>query len=137
MTADGTLAADTPVTADADAQMAVAAAARAARGAVADLASVPAELLDDALRAIADQLGRRAGEVLAANEADMRAARADGITGALLDRLRLDEDRLRATARPPPALARLPAQPSRRAVRGQPGGPLLQETPRPVWGSWG
>jgi len=132
MTADGTLAPDTPVTADADAQMAVAAAARAARGAVADLASVPDELLDDALRAMADHLGRRAGEVLAANEADVRAARAEGITGALLDRLRLDEARLEAIAGQLHALARVPAEPSRRTVRELPGGLLLEERRRPV-----
>ena len=132
MTADGTLAADTPVTADAEAQMAVAAAARAARGAVADLASVPDELLDDALRAMADHLGRRAGEVLAANEADTRAARAEGITGALLDRLRLDEARLEAIAGQLRALARVPAEPSRRTVRELPGGLLLEERRRPV-----
>ncbi len=132
MTAEGTLAPDTPVTADADAQMAVAAAARAARGAVADLGGVPDELLDDALRAMADHLGRRAGEVLAANEADVRAARAEGITGALLDRLRLDEARLEAIAGQLRALARVPAEPSRRTVRELPGGLLLEERRRPV-----
>src|SRR6266851_929425 len=132
MTADGTVATDTPVTADADAQMAVAAAARAARGAVADLASVPGELLDDALRGIADHLGRRAGEVLAANEADMRSARADGVRDALLDRLRLDGARLEAIAGQLRALARVPAEPARRTVRELPGGLLLEERRRPV-----
>ena len=58
------------------------AAARAARGTVADLAGVPDERLDDALRAMADQLGSRAAGVLEANEADVRAAQADGIGGA-------------------------------------------------------
>ncbi len=73
MTADGTPAAG------ADTGKMVEAAARAARGTVADLASVPDERLDDALRAMAGQLGRQADAVLAANEADMQAARADGI----------------------------------------------------------
>src|ERR1700677_1522558 len=85
MTADGTLAANSPAAHSLDADVAVAAAARAARGAVADLASVPAERLDDALRAMARQLSRRAGQVLAANEADMRAARQGGHKGAPLD----------------------------------------------------
>src|SRR5260370_21062977 len=98
MTADGTQTADAQtadaemtaddrrdVTAEAGALPAVQAVARAARGAVADLASVPDEVLDDALRAMADQLGRRAGAVLAANGADMRAARADGAPDALVD----------------------------------------------------
>ncbi len=81
MTADGIPAAG------AETDKMVEAAARAARGTVADLASVPDERLDDALRAMAGQLGRQADAVLAANEADMQAARADGIAGALLDRL--------------------------------------------------
>ena len=79
MTADGAFA---------DALKAVEEAARAARGTAADLAGVPGERLDDALRAIADQLGRRSGPVLEANEADMTAAREAGLGGGLLDRLR-------------------------------------------------
>ena len=78
------------------------------------------------------QLGRRASQVLAANEADMAAARADGITGALLDRLRLDEARLEAIAGQLRALAPVPAEPSRRTVRELPGGLLLEERRRPV-----
>src|SRR6266567_108040 len=78
---------------DADALKAVEEAARAARGTVAGLAGVPDERLDEALRGIAGALGRAAGAVLAANEADMAAARADGLGGGLLDRLRLAERR--------------------------------------------
>ena len=62
-----------------DAMKAVEEAARAARGTVTDLASVPDERLDAALRAIADALGRRAAPVLAANEADMTAGREAGL----------------------------------------------------------
>ncbi|MBV9208199.1 MAG: aldehyde dehydrogenase family protein [Actinobacteria bacterium] len=131
MTADGTLAAGPPP-AGTDAQTAVASAARAARGTVTDLAGVPAERLDDALREIAAQLGRRAGQVLAANGEDVRAARADGITGALLDRLRLDEARLEAMAGQLWALAGIPAEPSRRPAGGLPGGLVLEERRRPV-----
>ena len=93
-----------------DALKAVKIAARAARGAAAGLADVPGERLDDALGAIADELGRQAKPVLAANEADMAAARADGIAGALLDRLRLDEARLEAIAGQLRALARVPGR---------------------------
>ena len=57
----------------ADAHKAVEEAARAARGAVADLAGVPGERLDQALRAIADGLLRSSAPVLAANEEDMAA----------------------------------------------------------------
>src|SRR5271165_848447 len=98
MTAETAADVETHVTADTDAVRAVETAARAARGAVADLASAPGDVLDDALRGMADELGRQAGPVLAANEADMAAARADGIGGALLDRLRLDQARLEAIA---------------------------------------
>ena len=129
MTAD---TAETHVTADADALRVVEAAARAARGAAAGLADVPGERLDDALGAIADELGRQAKPVLAANEADMAAARADGIGGALLDRLRLDEARLEAIAGQLRALAAVPAEPSLRTVRELPGGLLLEERRRPV-----
>jgi glutamate-5-semialdehyde dehydrogenase len=117
---------------DADASKAVEEAARAARGTVADLAGVPGEQLDQALRAIAGTLGRRSAPVLAANEADMAAARADGIAGALLDRLRLDEARLEAMAGQLRALADVPAEPSERAVRDLPGGLRLVERRRPV-----
>jgi glutamate-5-semialdehyde dehydrogenase len=120
------------MTVDAETVKAVEEAARAARKTVADLASVPGERLDAALLAIADRLGERAREVLAANAADMRAAQADGIAGALLDRLLLDEARLEAMAGQLRALARIPAEPSRRTIRELPGGLLLEERRRPV-----
>jgi glutamate-5-semialdehyde dehydrogenase len=133
MTADGTSDADGPLPAtDADALKAVEEAARAARGTAADLAGVPGERLDDALRAIAGELGRRSGPVLAANEADMAAAREAGLGGGLLDRLRLDEARLAAIAGQLRALAEVPAEPARRTVRELPGGLLLEECRRPV-----
>jgi len=146
MTADGALAArpatgatTSPASPDAttspappDVLKAVEEAARAARGTVADLAGLPGERLDDALRAIAGELIRRSEPVLAANEADVAAARADGIGGALLDRLRLDQARLEAMAAQLRALAEVPAEPSRRTVRELPGGLLLEECRRPV-----
>ena len=120
------------MTADADAGQAVEAAARAARDTVADLASVPDELLDDALRTMADQLVRRADPVLEANEADIRAAQADGIRDALLDRLRLDQTRIEAIAGQLRALASVPAEPAKRTIRELPGGLRLTERRRPV-----
>jgi glutamate-5-semialdehyde dehydrogenase len=107
-------------------------AARAARGTVADLAVVSGERLDGALLAMADRLGRAVGPVLAANAEDVRAARADGVADALLDRLRLDEARLEAIAGQLRALAGVPAEPPRRTVRELPGGLLLEERRRPV-----
>ena len=116
----------------ADALVAVEAAARAARGTVAGLAGAPDGLLDDALRAMADRLGARAAQVLAANEADMAAGRAGGLQGALLDRLRLDRARIETIAGQLRALAGVPAEPSQRTIRELPGGLLLTERRRPV-----
>src|SRR5580693_5910305 len=113
-------------------QAAVQAAARAARATVPGLASVPDQRLDHALRAMAEHLGLHADEVLRANAEDMRAARADGVQDALLDRLRLDDARLSAIAGQLRALAGVPAEPSRRTIRELPGGLLLAEFRRPV-----
>src|SRR3954465_14493751 len=118
-----------------DAMKAVEEAARAARGTVTDLASVPDERLDAGLRAIADALGRHAAPVLAANEADMRAGREAGLAPGLLDRLRLDEARLEALAGQPPPLPDLPRpapRPRRRPLRSdRTGGPRAPRPPHP------
>ena len=111
---------------------AVGEAARTARATVAGLASVPDGALDDALRAMAEHLGLHATEVLEANAEDMRAARADRLAGALLDRLRLDDARLSAIAGQLRALADVPAEPSCRTIRELPGGLRLEECRRAV-----
>ena len=115
-----------------DAPKAVEEAARAARGTVADLAGVPGERLDQALRAIADGLVRGSAPVLAANEADMTAAREAGLGRGLLDRLRMDEGRLAAIADQLRALAGVPYESAERAVRELPDGLVLTERRRPV-----
>ena len=120
------------MTTDDQAMKAVEEAGRAARDTVPGLAVVPDGRLDDALRAMADLLGRRAAPVLEANAEDVRAAEADGIPGALLDRLRLDAARLEAIAGQLRALAEIPAEPSRRTIRELPGGLRLEECRRPV-----
>ena len=120
------------MTTDDQAMKAVEEAGRAARDTVPGLAVVPDGYLDDALRAMADLLGRRAAPVLEANAEDVRAAEADGVAGALLDRLRLDAARLEAIAGQLRALAEIPAEPSRRTIRELPGGLLLEECRRPV-----
>jgi glutamate-5-semialdehyde dehydrogenase len=118
--------------APADAAAAVEQAARAARATVTGLASVPDEHLDRALLAMADHLGLHADDVLEANAADLRAAQADGLHDALVDRLRLDDVRLSAMAGQLRALATVPFEPARRAIRELPGGLLLEECRRPV-----
>jgi len=119
-------------TVDAETMKAVEEAARAARGTVTDLASVPDAQLDHALRTMADHIGLHADEVLEANAEDVRAARAEGVRDALLDRLRLDDLRLSAMAGQLRALADVPAEPSQRTVRELPGGLVLTERRRPV-----
>jgi glutamate-5-semialdehyde dehydrogenase len=52
------------------------------------------DVKDAALEAIANALDAGQREVLDANEADLQAARAKGTTGAMLDRLMLDERRI-------------------------------------------
>ncbi len=115
-----------------DAAAAVEQAARAARATVPGLVSVPDGDLDHALRAMADHLGLHADDVLEANSADLHAARAGGVHDALLDRLRLDDVRLSAMAGQLRALAAVPFEPARRAIRELPGGLLLEEYRRPV-----
>ena len=133
MTAETVTDAGTQVAADADALRAVQTAARAARGAAADLADVPGERLDDALGAIADELGRQAKPVLAANEADMAAAAGRRRRPA---RCSTGCAWTRRGSRPSPASsARWPAcRPSRRGgpSGSLPGGLLLEERRRPV-----
>jgi len=72
--------------------------ARRARVAASVLATAPRRDKDNALQAIADALVARLPEVLEANQADVDRAAASGATAAYLDRLRLDEDRVRAIA---------------------------------------
>jgi glutamate-5-semialdehyde dehydrogenase len=114
------------------AETAVAAAGGAARDGAAALRAAPAETLDAALRTMAARLADRAAEVLSANADDVRAATADGLAAAFIDRLTLDEGRVKAMADQLLALAEIPAGPVRATVRDLPGGLELQEWRRPV-----
>jgi glutamate-5-semialdehyde dehydrogenase len=71
---------------------------REAKRAARVLARTDTAVKDAALEAIARALHERVGEVLAANERDMEHAAEQGVEGALLDRLRLDEGRVAAIA---------------------------------------
>ncbi|HUD79996.1 MAG TPA: aldehyde dehydrogenase family protein [Streptosporangiaceae bacterium] len=121
-----------PAGVSAAAQAAVAAAGEAARAGAAALRAAPDDRLDDALLRIAERLAERAATVLAANADDVRAARADGLAGAFVDRLTLDDGRVAAMADQLRALARVPAEPARTRVRDLPDGLELQEWRRPV-----
>ena len=67
----------------------------AARAAAAELACAPSAAKDAALEAAAAAIWGDRAALLAANAEDMAAAGAKGLSGAMLDRLRLDEDRVR------------------------------------------
>jgi glutamate-5-semialdehyde dehydrogenase len=71
---------------------------RAARDAALVLALAPTEQKNRALRAAAAALRSQRLGILAANDADMAESVARGLSGALLDRLRLDDDRVEAMA---------------------------------------
>jgi glutamate-5-semialdehyde dehydrogenase len=80
----------------------------AARDASRVLAALPTGTKDAALHAIADALEARTPEILEANARDMEAGRSNGLDAALLDRLALDEGRVRAMADGVRAIAALP-----------------------------
>jgi glutamate-5-semialdehyde dehydrogenase len=69
-----------------------------ARAAAKRLALTPTADKAAALRAAAAQIRARAADILAANAEDMAAGQTNGLSGAMLDRLRLDEDRLAGIA---------------------------------------
>ena len=81
---------------------------RKARAASRLLASLSRARKDEALELIAEALRRRAGEILAENAEDVALARANKLSAALIDRLYLDEDRLKETATSVRELASLP-----------------------------
>ncbi|GAO54260.1 glutamate-5-semialdehyde dehydrogenase [Novosphingobium sp. NBM11] len=82
--------------------------ARAGRVAQRVLARMPAPAKEQALRLAAAALRRAEPEILAANARDVAAGEANGLSGALLDRLRLDSGRLAAMADAVEQVASLP-----------------------------
>lgn len=89
---------------------------RKAREAAVKLAALPASAKNRALMAMARGLRTGEKEILAANARDMSAARRAGMSGALLDRLRLDSQRIREMARGLEQVAALP-DPVGRVIR--------------------
>ena len=79
-----------------------------ARKAALELAQIPSEPKEAALKAAAAKLRENADAILAANAKDMEAGRAKGLTAALLDRLALDADRVEGIAKGVEAVAELP-----------------------------
>ncbi|WP_446654505.1 glutamate-5-semialdehyde dehydrogenase [Blastomonas sp.] len=95
-------------TANSSPQDAIAACCAAARDAAKQLRSLPDVAKADALRAAAAALRADAAIILAANARDMAAGEARGLSGAMLDRLKLDDARLAAIADSVEAVAALP-----------------------------
>ena len=86
----------------------VAAVCRRARSASLLLPSVPTAVKDEALEITARLLRERTAEILAANETDLERGEANGLDAALLDRLRLDPERVEAMAVGVEAIIELP-----------------------------
>jgi len=106
-----------------DARKAVIACGEAAQSAAASLAQAPDEQINQALRAMATLLGRRAPELISANAADMADGAASGLGRGLLDRLRLDGTRIQDMATQIGLLAGAPFPAELTPVRELPGGP--------------
>ena len=70
----------------------------AARAAASELAILPSSKKNEALLAMADQLLAQSEAILAANALDLEAGRKNGLSEAMLDRLKLDAKRLASMA---------------------------------------
>ncbi len=104
-----------------DLQSTMTALGEAARAAAAELALADPEVKTRALMAAARAIRDNAGKIAAANAKDMAAARAKGLTPALLDRLELTPERIEAMAKGVEDVAALP----------DPVGRVLAEWDRP------
>ena len=94
---------------------------KAAREAAAVLARTPTAVKAEALRAAARAIRDSGAAILAANASDMARGEANGLTGALLDRLKLDPKRLEGVAAGLEAVAALP----------DPAGQIIDSSTRP------
>ncbi|MBI2586856.1 MAG: glutamate-5-semialdehyde dehydrogenase [Rhodospirillales bacterium] len=81
---------------------------KAAKAAARALALAPSAAKNKALREAAASLRRRKNEILSENAKDMAAAEKKGLTAAMLDRLRLTDERLEETAKGLDEIAELP-----------------------------
>lgn len=107
--------------------------ARAGRVAQRVLARMPVPAKEQALRLAAAALRRAEPEILAANARDVASAETNGLSGALLDRLRLDSGRLAAMADAVEQVASLP-DPAGAVIDSatRPNGMVLQRVRVPI-----
>lgn len=80
----------------------------ASRHAATELGAAPGELRKEGIRAIAAAIEHASDEIVAANAEDLARGRETGLAEGLMDRLRLDADRVQALADAARALADLP-----------------------------
>ena len=92
---------------------------RAARDAAAELREASPEQKNKALLAAADAMRASEAAILAANDKDMQASAARGLSPALMDRLKLDGKRVEATAKGVDEVAALPDPVGRELARWQ------------------
>src|SRR5690625_4060750 len=106
---------------------------RDSRSAARLLATATRATKDAALQAMADELEHAAAEIVTANAEDLRRGEENGLTVGLLDRLRLDEERISAIADALRELAALP-DPVGEVVRGStlPNGLRLRQVRVPM-----
>jgi glutamate-5-semialdehyde dehydrogenase len=107
--------------------------ARAAREASRQLASLTTGQKNGCLLAMADAIEAEAAQIQQANERDMEAAAAAGLSSAMLDRLKLDDKRSAAMAKGLRDVASLP-DPVGRILddRTRPNGLRLQKISTPI-----
>lgn len=92
-----------------------------AKTAALKLAVVSSDIKNAALRAMSDELESQAEFIISENEKDMAQARMDGLAKAMLDRLKLDRNRIASMAKGIREVAALP----------DPVGEMLREWTRP------
>ena len=117
---------------DHDARQAVISCGEAARRGAAGLAEAPDAVIDGALRQMAALLRTQLPAILEANAADMARGAEQGLGRGLLDRLRLDEQRLAATASQIELLAGVRFRPAATPLDQLPGGLRLEERRIPI-----
>ncbi|MBO0734182.1 MAG: glutamate-5-semialdehyde dehydrogenase [Methylocapsa sp.] len=106
---------------------------RAARKCAHALSLAPTEQKNRALLLAAAATRARSANILAANARDMAAAKANGATGAFLDRLALDAPRIEATASGLEAIAALPDPVGRLLARFErPNGLVIERIATPL-----
>lgn len=106
---------------DSEIQSAIHDMGRRARAAAHELAKLSTGRKNQILLAMADEIAAREAAILAANAKDLQAAEANGLSAAMMDRLRLDPHRLAAISKAIREVAALP----------DPAGEVLAEWARP------